>query len=95
MQQTGGSQYTVGSSSGVLYPAAGGSDDWAKAQGIKYAYTVELPDRGSHGFTLPASYIEPVARESLAGLRVLAAQIHKEWSSLVKQCVSALIYFSF
>ncbi|KAJ0174563.1 hypothetical protein K1T71_009671 [Dendrolimus kikuchii] len=75
---TGGTNYQVGSSSGLLYPAAGGSDDWAKSQGIKYTYTIELRDTGRHGFVLPTSYIEPVARESLAGLRVLASQVNKE-----------------
>lgn len=74
---TRNSQYKVGSSSGLLYPAAGGSDDWAKAQGIKYAYTIELSDTGRYGFILPTSFIEPVAKESLAGLRVLASQINK------------------
>lgn len=67
----------MGSSSGLLYPASGGSDDWAKSQGIKYTYTIELSDTGRYGFVLPTSYIEPVARESLAGLRVLAAQVTK------------------
>ena len=33
----------------------GGSDDWAKGgAGIKFSYTVELPDTGRHGFILPA-----------------------------------------
>lgn len=67
----------MGSSSGLLYPASGGSDDWAKSQGIKYTYTIELSDTGRYGFVLPTSFIEPVARESLAGLRVLAAQVTK------------------
>ena len=35
--------------------STGGSDDWAKGgAGIKYSYTVELPDTGRHGFILPA-----------------------------------------
>ncbi|CAH0400952.1 unnamed protein product [Chilo suppressalis] len=75
---TSGYKYQVGSSSKLLYPAAGGSDDWAKAQGIKYAYTIELSDTGRYGFVLPTTFIEPVAKGSLAGLRVLAAQINKE-----------------
>ncbi|XP_026736336.1 carboxypeptidase B-like [Trichoplusia ni] len=75
IRKTGGSQYKVGSSSGLLYPAAGGSDDWAKSLGIKYTYTIELSDTGRYGFVLPASYIEPVARENLAALRVLASQV--------------------
>lgn len=55
-----GAKYTVGSSANTLYPAAGGSDDWAKGiAGIKYAYTIEMGDTGRFGFVLPAEYIEP------------------------------------
>ncbi|KAM3965739.1 molting fluid carboxypeptidase A [Aphomia sociella] len=78
IQSTGGDHYTVGSSSNLLYPASGGSDDWAKSQGIKYSYTIELNDKGRYGFVLPTSYIENVAKESLAALRVLAARVNKE-----------------
>ncbi|XP_059052614.1 carboxypeptidase B-like [Achroia grisella] len=78
IQSTGGDYYSVGSSSKLLYPAAGGSDDWAKSQGIKYTYTIELNDKGRYGFVLPTTYIENVAKESLAALRVLAAQVNKE-----------------
>ena len=43
--------------------ASGGSDDWVKGvAGVKYAYTVELPDRGDFGFLLPASEILPVGQ---------------------------------
>ncbi|XP_013180157.1 PREDICTED: carboxypeptidase B-like [Papilio xuthus] len=77
IRQTRGSSYQVGSSSGLLYPASGGSDDWAKGQGIRYSFTIELSDTGRYGFILPTSFIEPVARESLNGLRVLAAQVAK------------------
>ena len=51
----------------ILY-ILGASDDWAKGSaGIKYSYTVELPDTGKHGFILPASEIESVGRETHAG----------------------------
>ncbi|XP_072945063.1 uncharacterized protein [Epargyreus clarus] len=76
IRQAGGTTYQVGSSSGLLYPASGGSDDWAKGQGIKYTYTIELRDTGRYGFVLPTTQIIPVAQESLAGLRVLAKQLH-------------------
>lgn len=56
--------YTVGPSAALLYPAAGGSDDWAKSIGIKYSYTIELRDKGRYGFVLPAQYIEPTAKEA-------------------------------
>lgn len=60
-------------SGNTLYPAAGGSDDWAKGtMKIKYAYTIELRDNGRYGFVLPASYIQPTAKDALAALRVIA-----------------------
>ena len=50
----------------------GGSDDWAKGgAGIKYSYTVELPDTGSYGFLLPSRYIEGVGRETHAGVMAM------------------------
>lgn len=64
-----GRGYSVGSAAKMLYPAAGGSDDWAKGgAGIKYSYTIELPDRGQHGFILPAQHIESVGKEAHAAL---------------------------
>merc|ERR1712045_731383 len=40
--------YRVGSAAKVLYPASGGSDDWANGgAGIEYSYTIELPDTGT------------------------------------------------
>ena len=48
-------KYEVGPAAMVNYEAAGASDDWAKGEaGIKYSYTVELPDTGKFGFLLPA-----------------------------------------
>lgn len=52
---------------------SGSSDDWAKGvAGIKYAYTVELRDRGTYGFLLPATQIVPTAREIWAGIRAIS-----------------------
>lgn len=68
----GGPSYTVGPAANTLYPASGGSDDWAKGSaGMKYAYTIELRDNGRYGFVLPASFIQPTAKEALAALRVI------------------------
>ena len=54
----------------------GGSDDWAKGgAGIKYSYTVELPDTGSYGFLLPSSRIEKVGRETHAGFIAMLQQL--------------------
>jgi len=71
-----GTAYEVGSAAKLLYPASGGSDDWAKAgAGIKYSYTVELPDTGHHGFILPARYINGVGKEAVTCLTTLLDHI--------------------
>ncbi|XP_065567977.1 carboxypeptidase B-like [Artemia franciscana] len=69
-------KYDVGCS-GVIYgPAVGASDDWNKGvAGIKYSYTLELPDNGRYGFLLPATEIMPVAVETWEFFKVLAERI--------------------
>ncbi|KAJ9594113.1 hypothetical protein L9F63_014429 [Diploptera punctata] len=76
MYQAGGASYTVGGAAATLYPASGGSDDWARGTaGIKYTYTIELRDRGFFGFILPAQYIIPTGREALAAVKTLAVAV--------------------
>lgn len=76
MYKTGGHQYTVGPSATTLYAAAGGADDWAKGvAGVKYSFTIELPDTGRYGFILPASHIQSVAKEALAAVLVLSQEV--------------------
>nr|XP_015837881.1 PREDICTED: carboxypeptidase B [Tribolium castaneum] len=73
IRSTGGSHYTFGPAANTLYPASGGSDDWAKGSAkFKYSYTIELRDNGRYGFVLPAAYIQPTATEALAAVRVIA-----------------------
>ncbi|XP_076679448.1 carboxypeptidase B isoform X2 [Andrena cerasifolii] len=68
-----GTSYQLGPSADLLYPTSGASDDWAKGvAGIKYAYTLELRDRGTYGFLLPATQIVPTARETWAGIKTIA-----------------------
>ncbi|KAI4504466.1 hypothetical protein M0802_000016 [Mischocyttarus mexicanus] len=68
-----GTNYQAGPAADLLYPTSGASDDWAKVTaGIKYAYTVELRDRGTYGFLLPATQIVPTGREIWAGIRAIA-----------------------
>ncbi|XP_026827132.1 carboxypeptidase B isoform X2 [Ooceraea biroi] len=68
-----GTHYQFGPVADLMYPTSGTSDDWAKGvAGIKYAYTVELRDRGTYGFLLPATQIVPTAREIWAGIRAIA-----------------------
>ncbi|XP_001602586.2 carboxypeptidase A2-like [Nasonia vitripennis] len=73
MAKVHGTDYKVGPAAELLYPTTGSSDDWAKAiAGIKNSFTLELRDRGFYGFLLPASQIVPTARETWAGVRVIA-----------------------
>ncbi|XP_001850988.2 carboxypeptidase B [Culex quinquefasciatus] len=78
MRQSGGQSYTVGPSGNTLYPASGGSDDWARGEmNIKYAYTVELRDSGRNGFVLPASEIIPTGKESALFIDTIASAVAK------------------
>jgi hypothetical protein len=68
-----GRGYTIVSAAKVLYPAAGGSDDCAQGgAGIRYSYTIELPDTGIYGFIRQASQIIQDGREAF---RVTLAMI--------------------
>ncbi|XP_045103030.1 carboxypeptidase B-like [Portunus trituberculatus] len=52
-----------------LYPAAGGSSDWAyDSAGIQYAYALELRDTGNYGFLLPPEQILPTGEETFVGI---------------------------
>ncbi|XP_069671105.1 carboxypeptidase B-like [Periplaneta americana] len=66
----GGESYSIGTSTNVLYAAAGGSDDYMKGvAGVALSYTVELTDTW-YGFELPASMIEPTVTRFFAAVRV-------------------------
>lgn len=70
-----GTEYTVGTSAILLYPAAGGSDDYAHSIGIKYTYTIELRDKareGGFGFLLPKEQIKLVGAEALSFVMTVA-----------------------
>uniref|UniRef100_A0A9J2PSI8 Peptidase M14 carboxypeptidase A domain-containing protein n=1 Tax=Ascaris lumbricoides TaxID=6252 RepID=A0A9J2PSI8_ASCLU len=70
-----GTKYVVGSGADTLYPASGGSEDWAKqTAAIKYVYLLELrPDeRNWDGFILDEHQLIPTASETWAGVRVVA-----------------------
>lgn len=67
-----GTKYTVGSSTNVLYAAAGGSDDYALGSaGIPISITMELPGGGSTGFDPPASAIRKSVEESWIGIKAM------------------------
>lgn len=79
VEQYRGTRYQFGTSSILLYPAAGGSDDYAYGDAnIKYSYTVELPDRGRSGFLLSPREIIPVGQETVMGLNAMLAVIQRQ-----------------
>ncbi|XP_072474350.1 carboxypeptidase B [Notamacropus eugenii] len=65
-------QYTYGPGATTIYLAAGGSDDWAYDQGIKYSFTFELRDTGRYGFLLPESQIKATCEETLLAIKYLS-----------------------
>ncbi|VDM82763.1 unnamed protein product, partial [Strongylus vulgaris] len=78
LQDVYGTKYVVGSGADTLYPASGGSEDWAKhAGGVKYVYLLELrPDEKNwDGFILGESELIPTARETWEGVKVVAEAV--------------------
>ncbi|KAG7487497.1 hypothetical protein MATL_G00024180 [Megalops atlanticus] len=72
-----GTRYTSGPGATTIYPAAGGSDDWAYDLGVKYSYTFELRDTGRYGFLLPESQIKPTCEETMLAVKYIAAHVLK------------------
>merc|ERR1719228_92838 len=72
-----GTQYTSGPGAATIYPAAGGSDDWAYDLGVKYSYTYELRDEGRYGFLLPESQIKPTCEETMLAVKYIATYVQK------------------
>jgi len=72
-----GTKYTSGPGAATIYPAAGGSDDWAYDLGVKYSYTFELRDTGRYGFLLPESQIKPTCEETMLSVKYIATYVQK------------------
>ncbi|XP_063062923.1 carboxypeptidase B [Engraulis encrasicolus] len=70
-----GTKYTPGPGATTIYPAAGGSDDWAYDLGVKYSYTFELRDEGRYGFLLPESQIKPTCEETMLAVKYIATYV--------------------
>lgn len=74
-----GRKYKVGSSTRILYAAAGGSDDYALGTlDVPYSITMELPRGGLTGFNPSASQIEKMASESWIGIKAMAQHLIDE-----------------
>ncbi|KAG2462288.1 CBPB1 Carboxypeptidase, partial [Polypterus senegalus] len=72
-----GTRYTSGPGAVTIYPAAGGSDDWAYDLGIKYSFTFELRDEGRFGFLLPESQIKPTCEETMLAVKYIATYVQE------------------
>lgn len=70
-----GTKYTVGSSTNVLYAAAGGSDDYAFGVAkFPVSITMELPAGGT-GFNPTTAQILPFVSETWTGIRAMAEKV--------------------
>ncbi|KAI9562178.1 hypothetical protein GHT06_013143 [Daphnia sinensis] len=76
LQNTYGTQYQYGNHADTIYIASGTTVDHAySAEGILYAYLLELRDTGEFGFQLPASQIMETAVETWNGIKAMALEI--------------------
>uniref|UniRef100_A0A1I7YUN2 Zinc carboxypeptidase A 1 n=1 Tax=Steinernema glaseri TaxID=37863 RepID=A0A1I7YUN2_9BILA len=69
-----GTKFKFGTGADILYPSAGGSDDWAKAKAhVKYVYLLELRpgEEEWDGFLLDRRQLIPTARETWEGVKVV------------------------
>ncbi|VDD94258.1 unnamed protein product [Enterobius vermicularis] len=74
LEEVYGTKYRFGTGADILYPSAGGSDDWAKAKAnIKYVYLLELRPGEDEwdGFLLDKRQLIPTGRETWAGVKVV------------------------
>uniref|UniRef100_A0A1I8MX13 Peptidase M14 domain-containing protein n=1 Tax=Musca domestica TaxID=7370 RepID=A0A1I8MX13_MUSDO len=74
-----GTVYSVGSSTNVLYIAAGASDDYAFYAGFPISITMELPGGGLTGFDPPASKIDQFVTETWIGIRAMAHKVVEKY----------------
>ncbi|KAH8398788.1 hypothetical protein KR222_003918 [Zaprionus bogoriensis] len=74
-----GTKYTVGSSTNVLYAAAGGSDDYAFGVAkFPVSITMELPAGGT-GFNPTTAQILPFVTETWTGIRAMALKVASKY----------------
>jgi len=78
--------YTAGISPVILYAVSGSGMDWAKLNGVKYSYTLELrphdddPSNDGSAFVASKNMIIPTGEEVIAGIEHVANRVIKEWN---------------
>lgn len=55
---------------------SGSSRDWARLNGIPFAFTFELRDKGEFGFKLPEVQIQPTCEEAYAGAQHIITYVY-------------------
>ncbi|TKR59978.1 hypothetical protein L596_029580 [Steinernema carpocapsae] len=81
-----GTNYVVGTAADIMYPASGGSDDWAKGKmGIKYTYLFELRPEESNmnGFLFDPGQIIPTALETWEAVKLIAEHVLDMFGNMV------------
>ncbi|XP_065359655.1 carboxypeptidase B1-like [Calliphora vicina] len=77
IKKPSGTFYSVGGAANVLYPASGGSDDYALAMAkIPVVICMELPS-GGNGFDPPSDKIQSIVEESWLGIRAMALEAYE------------------
>lgn len=72
MKLKGSERYTIDLKNEMVSPRSGSIDLYAREEaGIRHTYTVDLRDKGVHGFLLPPSYIIATAKESLEMIKAM------------------------
>ena len=60
----------------IVDRSSGTSRDWAyRTMNIPYVFTIELRDKGEHGWELPPDQILPTGEETWAGFRAMLLAI--------------------
>jgi len=78
--------WTAGPSPSILYAVSGSGMDWAKLNGVKYSYTLELrphddPTNDGSSFVPSKSAIIPAGEEVIVGIEHVADIVIKEWKA--------------
>lgn len=78
LELVNGTKYTTGTTDKITYTIAGGARDWVfDVVCAKYAYVVELRDKGQYGFILPRRFILPTGQETWEGVKAMGLDIAK------------------
>ena len=71
--------YITTDDSGFVFPLdenSGSTIDWAYGVlGLRYAFALELRDKGRYGFMLPAYQIAPTGKETFAAIKAMAKEL--------------------